>query len=211
MDIPELIREFRKVLTENYEPVSKETDAVVMHYSSPDYLLTEEKKTLENEARIDLSIHVVKQVTAERMEKKIDDIFPEDIIERGPFLVINSESEQFPFLQKIVEDRKFPKEKFFLQDCGKIGVGNTKTQSEAINDDSRCKDFKHLVLVTSAYHVPRVGKTAQKNLDDKRFTFEVRGVSLSLFPIDVFKKTREEIKRILKYQEKGDIAGPKEL
>jgi len=101
--------------------------------------------------------------------------------------------------------RELPAGYACFQDCGKRGEANTLTQFRAINSDPRMKDLKSLVFVTDTYHIPRVLRTAGKNLpEDVRFVVSSdRENDWKLN--NTFLRVAGEISRIIRYAEKGDI------
>jgi hypothetical protein len=84
---------------------------------------------------------------------------------------------------------------------------NTKTQFEAVEPFAR--HWYHMTFVTSWYHVPRVARTATKQLPRGRNVparFSVVGVPQSVFSVPVCRTVRGEAERILRYANKGDIS-----
>jgi uncharacterized SAM-binding protein YcdF (DUF218 family) len=140
-----------------------------------------------------------------RTGKSIEDITTEDIITHGPPLILNGETEQLPMMREVALSLDFPQEKIEELDCGKRGVGNTKTQFTALDTDPRFTENKHWTFVSTGYHVPRVARTAISNIDEHR-EFDVIGVPLEQHSYDVYRKVRGEVKRIILYAKKGDIA-----
>ncbi|HMS22719.1 MAG TPA: hypothetical protein PKA38_03035 [Candidatus Levybacteria bacterium] len=86
------------------------------------------------------------------------------------------------------------------------GVANTKTQFNSINSDPSLKDASHITIITSDYHVPRVKRTAVKNLRNN-ISFDVLPApQLEHDPYNVYPKVMGEVRRIIKYSNKGDIS-----
>lgn len=204
--IHSLINEFRDQLTKDGYAIPKETDGVVALSAPPekreDGFL---EKTEENIARIDFAIQAVKQVTAERLGKDMSEITLEDMITDGPPLIINGETEQLPMMREVAREHGFPEERILELDCGPRGIGNTKTQFTVLDADPRFAENKHWTFVSTGYHVPRVARTAATNIATER-NFDVIGVPLDQHPYDVYRKVRGEVKRIVAYSAKGDIA-----
>lgn len=201
-----LIGEFREQLTKGGYEIPKETDGVVALSAPPEKL--EDRfleKTDENVARIDFAIQAITEVTAERTGKPLEDITAEDIITHGPPLVLNGETEQLPMMREVALSLDFPQAKIEELDCGKRGIGNTKTQFTTLDTDPRFADNKHWTFVSTGYHVPRVARTAMTNISTER-DFDVIGVPLEQHSYDVYRKVRGEVKRIVAYSAKGDIA-----
>lgn len=204
--IHQLIAEFRDHLTKDGYEVPVKTDGVVA-LSAPFEKRGEEiiEKSDENVARIEYSIQAIKDTTAKRLGKKVEEVTESDLISQGPPLILNGETEQLPMMHEVALEQDFPEEKIQLVDCGPRGVGNTKTQFTTMDQDPTNVDKKHWTFVSSSYHVPRVARTAMVNLDEKR-EFDVIGVPLDRIPCDVYRKIRGVVKRILTYSEKGDIS-----
>lgn len=204
--IHELIAEFREQLTKEGYQIPIATDGIVALSAAPSQGENEVyEKTDETSARIEYAIQAIKDVTAKRIGKTVDDVSESDIIEHGPPLFLNGEIEQLPPMKEIAISSGFPEEKIQLVDCGQVGSANTQTQFAAMEENPAYKDIKHWTLVTSSYHVPRVARTALKNLRVDR-KFDVIGVPLEDFQYDVYRKVRGEVKRIINYSAKGDIS-----
>ncbi|HLC99825.1 MAG TPA: hypothetical protein VJC11_02585 [Patescibacteria group bacterium] len=205
-DIHRLIQEFRDHLAAKKYEAPTETGGVVV-LSAPQELRDNEvvEKTDENVARIEYSIDLVKQITAKKAGKPLEEVTSQDIIAFGPPLILNGETEQLPMMQEVARESGFPEEKVQLLNSGDRGKSNTKTQFERINDDPRYQNTKHFIFVSTSYHIPRVTRTADKNLD-QNVNFEVIGVPLDTFDYNVYRKVRGEVKRILSYSERGDVS-----
>lgn len=204
-DVHKMIKEFRDHLTtEKYEPPT-ETSGVVVLSAPPEKRDNEViEKTPENVARIEYGIEMIKQVVAKKSKKPIEEITNEDIIKYAPPLILNGETEQLPAMSEMAAEAEFPKEKIQLLNSGDRGLSNTKTQFEKMNDDKRFQTAKHFTYITTSYHIPRVTRTADQNLNPD-INFEVIGIPLKEFKYDIYRKVRGEVKRILKYSEKGDM------
>lgn len=203
-DIHELILEFRQELTKNNYEVPVNTDGVVCLT----YLDEKEGKKIiennpENIARLKFSLDIIKRITAQKINKSIDQITAEDLAEHGPDLIINGEDELIPVMAGMAIEEGFPENKIKSVYCGPAGTVNTKTQCDMLNNIS-VNEAKHLTMISSSYHSPRVARTADKNL--KNIEFDVIGVPFQDLQYNVFRKVRGELKRILEYREKGDIS-----
>ena len=201
-----IINEFRdKLNEENYSP-PEHTEGVVALSAPHEVKENGEviEKTPENIARVKHAIDIVKQIASNKLGTTIEKLTPSDIINNGPPLILNGETEQLSSMKQVAVEENFPMEHIQLMNCGDRGIANTKTQFEIMDSDNRFSNTKHLTLVTSSYHVPRVARTADKNLDTEK-EFEVIGTPFEDFEYNIFRKTKGEIKRILTYSEKKDI------
>jgi uncharacterized SAM-binding protein YcdF (DUF218 family) len=97
-----------------------------------------------------------------------------------------------------------PKENCFFQDCGKFGITNTKIQFETLASDPLTKDCKNLAIVTSAYHIPRVKRTAGKYLQSETKFIVVANIE-DWKTYNSFLMVMDEIEKIVKYSVKRDI------
>lgn len=119
-------------------------------------------------------------------------------------LILNGETEQLQMMEDVASqylDRRFLR----LVDCGKRGDANTATQFDAMDD----MGLSHLAAVTSDYHVARVILTAMKRLPKVRV--DVVGVPFEDCRFDLAGTMTGEIRRILDYADRGDIASEWEL
>lgn len=176
--------EFRSLGWQASHPSS--ADAIVVLSAPPTARETDRdkrEKNSENRARVDYALELAQKLGVTK-------------------LMLNGDSEQIEPMKEIVGDR-FPTEGIVLVDAGSRKTANTKTQFEAINQALPVS--QSIVLTSSLYHVPRAGRTANKNLrPDIRYT--VVGVPFSQYPFNVFEKVRGEVNRILIYEAKGDIS-----
>lgn len=206
-----LIEEFRALLEAKEYDLPKNSDHIVV-LSAP--ALPEFKanpvgheENSENEARIRIGVEIFQQIAADRAGKPIEDLTEEDYKNPSlPMFVLSGEPERLPSMEETALHMGIPKEKVYLSDCGALGICNTKTQFEEIAKDKNLSDAKQIAIVSSAYHIPRVARTASSELADG-VDFDAIGVSMKDFPFDVYKKVRGEIKRIVHYSNKGDIKG----
>ena len=214
IDRHKLIKEeFRSILssqenlnTDAIEAI-KQTDAIVALSAAPIKEANGEiiEDSPENVARVDVSIELIYEVTARRLNKSISDLTDEDVVKHGPHLVLDGETEQLNAMMEIAKSAGFPG-KIVGLDCGKRGEANTKTQFQAINTDLRFANTNHLTFVTSDYHIPRVSRTAAAQLTP-RIYFDVIAVPHDRYhEYDVYKTVKGEVERIVKYSQTGDIA-----
>lgn len=203
LDKHQLVTEFRKMLTDPIYSIPENTQGIVVLSASP---LTDSDGTVikedspDNVARIVVGIELARKVAASRSNSPIE----EANLLNAPPLILNGETEQLPMMEKVARQHGYPIEMIELVDCGKRGIGNTKTQFEVMNTDERFKDLKHLTFVTASYHALRTERTADKQLDPDK-NFEVIPVSPADFPFSIF-MLRGEIRRMMHYSQKGDIS-----
>lgn len=199
-----LMREFRDMMSEEYIP-NVNTDRIVVLSAPP--LKDGERiieRSPENVARIEYSVHLVKKIVAEKCQKPLNDVTTEEILQYGPNLVLNGETEQLPTMLEVAMELGFPKEKIEEINSGNRGISNTKTQFEEMEKDERYNLLPHMTFVTSAWHQPRVLRTGQKNFANQNF--DVIGLPYKKYPFNVLKYVKGEVKKIHKYSQAGDIA-----
>jgi uncharacterized SAM-binding protein YcdF (DUF218 family) len=200
--------EFRSVLTQPEHEAVINTDAVVV-LSGQEFMMRgdvidpEHPENIENIARLKMGIEVVREVTADRIGKRAKDIEDDDIRSHGPELVLDGTTEQLPIMEELVSGFAFPMDKATKVDCGSVGVGNTKTQIEVAREYTAAQGSPHVTFISSAYHVPRIKRTAKAGLDDA-VPFDVVHVPNSVIATTQG-QVRGEVLRIIKYAEKGDI------
>lgn len=203
--VRQIVQEFRQELTTHEYKLPPTTEAVVVLSAAPEIIDGEEvQESRENVVRIEMAIEVIKQFTAKKLEKSIEEVTIEDCLEFGPPLVLNCGHTQIKAMQDVAERLGYPKEKTVWENCGLPTGVNTKTNFQAMADNPRWQTAEHLTYVTNAYHVPRVARTAAATLP-KTINAEIIGVPMTRHPIDVFRKVRGEVKRIITYSDKGDI------
>lgn len=144
------------------------------------------------------------ELDARRREKNPENVarivFGISLLEQNPGqaeLVLNGETEQLPFMQEAAQDGGHSD--FYLVNSGDRGKSNTLTQFREFANSSRFEELTPTVIITSAYHIPRVARTAARHLP--RGSFWVAGA-----PINMFAATGQHIigeqKRILAYAPK---------
>ena len=215
----EVLSEFRsiyKIEKEKKQPkINAKTNAVVVFSGHGIY--DEKGKTItwispENIVRIGYGIEVAKKVLSIRLNKET--ITSRDIINSGLKLFLSGESNkqedinrnQLDDMKRIAQDYNFPAENIHLQDCLINGQGNTKTQIETINKDPRMKNYTHITIVTSDYHVPRTERTALKNIRPKLKFHVLAAPQQEHEHYNVYPKVMGEIRRIAKYAKQGDLS-----
>jgi uncharacterized SAM-binding protein YcdF (DUF218 family) len=119
-------------------------------------------------------------------------------------LIFSGVSEEREEKLALMEQLDVPKSLIRFQDCGKLGITNTKTQFETLVADPLTKDLKNLIIVTSTYHIPRVKRTAGKLLPMKT-RFVVVGNHEDWKIHNSFLMIMDEVRRIIEYSAKGDI------
>lgn len=203
LDRHTLVQEYRRVLGSREHHLPLDTQAVVVLSGPPEKdsngnMIRE--YSLETITRIAFAIDLVRRIAAAKSGSPIE----ETSIEQGPLLVLNGLTDQLLAMEHIALQSAIPREMIELVDCGKRGLGNTKTQCEAMRTDPRFKDFKHVTFVTTGYHVPRVERTAEKQIP-KDVQYDVIPVPYEKFHFNKF-LIRGEIRKIQEYAQKGDIA-----
>ncbi len=188
----------------NYVPHREVGHVVVL--SAPHTILPMNKvleANDENQARVVHAMSVIEAAVSVNLVCKVTDVTHEQMLAQGVRLCLNGETEQLPALVEMACWAGCPAELIDLVDSGLRGESHTKNQFEKMRDDRRYADG-NLVIVTSGYHVPRVRRTA-KNLLGKSSYWEVAGVPFDYYPWTTATED-DEVKRILAYVEKGDIA-----
>jgi len=200
-----LFEEFRKILKQpDYEPVPATQAVVVLsgRYDRDESGQVTREDTEENIARIAFGVEVVRKIASLRSGKPPEEASFTD----GPPLVLNGETEQLIMMERVALSCGIPPEMIELVDCGARGVGNTRTQFEVMRADQRLAGLRNLLFITSGYHIPRVERTAEKQLPPEDLykviapPYGYKGHNFKMFTI------KGEIKRILTYSRKGDIA-----
>src|SRR3989344_4630269 len=204
-------KEFRNIFESSEYTLPENTKAIMILSAPPnekgENFSDEKEGSPENVARIKLAIEVYKRIAAKKLGKDIKQLTDEDLrSEILPFIILNGETEQLPMMRKVaVDEFHFPLEKLQEMDCGRRGVANTKTQFEKFELDPHLSKLPHIALITNAYYAPRVVRTASANLSADT-DFDVIGVPLKDLKFNVFRKTRGEVKKIIRYAEKGDMS-----
>lgn len=198
--------EFRQIL-ENEQLVPKETDGVMVLSAPPSKVEMEvvaREQNPENRARITFGINVIKQIVSEKTGKSIQDLTIEDL-QSGPLLLLNGDSEQIDPMKELALERDFPADRIVLLNAGSRLTANTKTQFEAVNTEKKLAGAKHITIITTRYHVPRVVRTADKNVRPD-LDLTVLGVPFNTYGFNVASKAKGEIKKIIDYAKKGDVS-----
>jgi hypothetical protein len=203
--------EFRGIMvSDNYE--MPENTAGVVILSAQEYVgITGEPIdytigfNLENKLRIESGIDIIKKSISKKLNKNIENVNKNDIILHSPELILDGTTEQLPFMKQTIIDLGFPLEKVKEIDCGKKGIGNTKTQFEAVNSYYSGKNPGHVTFISTGYHIPRVSRTGNTNFS-KNIPFDVVSIPNEKYPLSVFRYVRGEVNKIDQYSKKGDIS-----
>lgn len=200
--------EFRTMLTSERADLQYDTDGIVV--LSAGTITVAEGKAVEpgdpqNRQRIEYGIEIVNRIVAHKAKKALEAITTDDIEQYAPPLVLSGLAEQFEGMTKIAEEHHFPESKVILLDCTIDGVGNTKTQFTIMNEHPMFREAKHLSFVSSDYHIPRMARTAEKNLKPE-IGFDVIQVPHDRSSYNVFRAVKREVRRIKIYAGRGDIA-----
>jgi hypothetical protein len=198
-----LIEEFREVLLRLERPLPVETDAIMVLAIRPDqdedgYVARHD--TPENRARIGAGVDLALAIEAARWERASAGAR----LPAAPLLILNGEDEQFPMMIDVALEFGARPDRLLSVACGPLGRANTRTQFEVLHAMPWLADIQHLTIITTAYHVPRVRRTARANLPEQ-VQFEVLPAPYAAYPFNLF-KIRSEIARIRQYAARGDIA-----
>lgn len=120
-------------------------------------------------------------------------------------IIFSGVTEKREEILSLLERLSSSKSLIHFQDCGKIGTANTKTQFEILITSPLTKDLRRLVIITSAWHIPRVKRTAAKFLPPET-EFVVMGNPDGSDDCDSFALVMDEIRKIIEYSAKGDIS-----
>lgn len=171
--------EFEKVKKEKNPKITKDFEAVV--------ILSGESGDPANPTNLD--------DTEERTQAGIEIFKKIKKLGSNPTLILNGTDAQNGLMEKNAKKEKVDN----LQLIKNLPVPNisTLTQFQGLKN----KFFKKIVIVTHAYHGPRVKKYAKKYLP--------KNCRYQLFLLDRDKISqnliREEIEKILRYSQKGDL------
>lgn len=209
--VNDLIQEFRRSLREQRYGMPLQTNGVMVLSAPPSLefkgdtkeMIAKREKNPENMARIKFGIEIIKQIVSQKLLKPISELTPNEI-RSGPPLILNGEKEQIEPMKEVALAEGFPEDRIILINCGDRGIGNTKMQFLETAKDPILGKSKHLMLITSSYHTPRLARTAAANLPEN-MNLEIAGVPFKEFSYDIYRKVRGEVKRIVAYSAKGDI------
>jgi hypothetical protein len=182
--------------------------------SGPEITLEEKGATgvvNENRSRLVTGFRVVREVTAKRLNKNIEDVTTDDIKDSGPKIFFNgyeSHNDYFRELQKgdtLESVYHFPKEGIIVAPVG-TNIQHTGTQFETFPEEL-LKDKRKVILVSSARHLPRIKRYI--GLDNPLHKVSDRIILYPASPIQFpLGATKREVSNIETYQEKGIL--PKE-
>ena len=201
-----LIEEFRSVLNLQRR-WSNFTDGIVVLDYFEDRHGTDFKTLVlnpENLSRIDCAVRIYYAIALEKYAKQKKDLTTKDL-ESTPLLptfFLNALRDALPILKEYTQRQGIPEKQIAFMDNGKLNQGNTKTQCEIVCSNP---NLRHVVLVSQSYHVPRLKRTVAAVFPED-MGYKIIGVPLSDMPYNVYRKVRGEIKRIIAYSAKGDIA-----
>lgn len=214
-----LIAEFRKIYSEEAtgtpEKIDYNANAVITLSGHGIYDTKGKAVTWvspENIVRIGYSIDIIKKIVAHRLNKQ--SVTNEDIEKSNVLLFLNGESAeqediyraQLDDMERIALAYNFPKDHIRKQDCVEDGKANTLTQFHSINKDPRLGRTDTVIFITSDYHVPRAKRAAVKNLRAGLQFSVLAAPQHEYSSYDIYPKVMGEVRRIIKYSQKGDIA-----
>jgi hypothetical protein len=208
----QVVAELRERQTETYKP-SGDIDLVWVSSghgtvtTPPDSGLY--KGFPKDREKVEAGIEIVKQITALRMGKEVDEVTKTDIATHGPILFYNGEEEgqgsyhQNEDLRKWMEDPDFPlpKEGVVVKTLEEIYTpSQVKSLAEYLQLNS---GIKKIAVVTHAPHSRRMGRYLKRHQElFQDIEFEEACVPERDVPVGaVF----GEIKRIEAYAIKGDL------
>lgn len=204
--------EFTRVLRRSEYPsrLSSFTQAVIVLSAPPDLSqdsYERREETEEHRERMRLGVKSWKRIIR-TIKNKGRPLSWDPHDKQLPLFVVDGETEQLPAMLHMAMELKLDQDQIWQVDCGARGVANTKTQFIVLENHpflSTC--CSHLTIITSAYHMPRVMRTASKQLPS--FTqFQVIGVPMSRLGWDKQvegAKVTGEIERILRYIEQDGL------
>lgn len=172
---------------------------------------------LQDLERIQYGINAIRAVTANRLGKKPEEVTQEDIAHFGPPLFYNGESMspdihpvigKYPHIEHLLEWAQLPDFPLPLSHLviSAIGTGNTPDQIFNIAEYLReHQDICKIVVVTHAPHSRRVSRYLQQyiHLFGRHVEFYEYAVPEREIPVAA---VISEVARIVRYEEKGDLA-----
>ncbi len=196
--IHELVDEYRQVLFSPEVALPVQTNAVVV-------LSHSYEDSIENQARTNLGIELVKKITAERLGKTVEELSDDDL-RQGPVLMINGLPDQNQAMAERAMAQGLPDDTLAFVPNPAEGA-NTKTQFELIPPEF-LEPGKHLTIISSDYHGPRVVRYADKLLPQEvKFDFYGLPYPDAYKDFQTLSKTvKGEVKRIIKYSNQGDLS-----
>ncbi|MSR76145.1 MAG: hypothetical protein EXS68_00960 [Candidatus Ryanbacteria bacterium] len=194
----DLLREFASaIIGPQFHP--HRTDAViVLDYFDPQSTGDMEARirNLENVERVRFAAEIWHHV-ADKARKKQCPV---------PIFCLNGLTLALPHLKELAETNGIPHHRIHLLDNGAVGEGNTLTQLKLVANDPAIGRAKHVTIVSSSYHLPRIRRTANTCLPpDVKMWHSIFGVPFERIPFDVA-TVQAEINRIIVYSDKGDIS-----
>lgn len=181
LHLEELLLEYKSAYEEAYS-IPTDADAIII--LSADGLQTEEIETI---SRINYAVRIYRKIFSSNIP-----------------VIFNGVTEEKEICLRLMVNRGVNKDFAQFQDCGIRGVANTLTQFEAVRSDSRTANAKSIIFVTDTYHIPRVVRTAGKQLPlDVKFC--VTSDQNDWVHNNTFLRIMGEIDRIYRYADKGDI------
>ncbi|MEK7630461.1 MAG: hypothetical protein AAB417_00300 [Patescibacteria group bacterium] len=196
-----LLREFAYTITEP-QFLPHRTDAVIiLDYFNPRSTgdMAFRVRNRENLARVRFGARIWHYV-ADKAKKEQQRLPP------IPFFYLVGLTLALPHLRQMALSEGIPDYIIRLLDNDAVGIGNTLTQLQLVASDPTLKRAKHITIVSSSYHVPRIRRTAATCLPpDAQMWHAILGVPFEELPFDIT-MVKAEIDRIIAYSDKGDIA-----
>mgnify|MGYP001563846628 CR=1 FL=1 len=184
-----MFKDFRSTLTEEFFTLFRsppvvprgDTDAIVV-------LSHDGGRTIENVIRIEYAALVHRMLSSWRGS--------------GPLFVLNGTVEQLGPMKAMAVEQGIHTPG--LLNCGTIETGNTLTQVIAIKEEQYLSRCKSVLVVSSAYHVPRLRRTLSRHLPPS-IEYAVTGAPGDCYTYNGIQMMSGEIDRIVRYAERGDI------
>ncbi len=164
---------------------------------------------------IEMGFAAARDITASRLGKAPQEVTFEDIEAHGPTVYYNGEGEetagtnytQNRHLREAMQrpDFPFPTSKLVI---GEIDVANTPAQARDFADYLRATGSSKVAVVSLAPHAPRVSRYIQKEVEGDNISRDVEFYGVPVLPaVDVAGTGVREVRKIVQYHAKGDLAG----
>jgi spore coat polysaccharide biosynthesis protein SpsF len=187
-----VLQQIKKIVNQK-NPESKGDWDLIMVLSGGEESIENISKGKRNEDkdRLETAIKIAKEVLAKRLKK--------DVLSESPTIYYNGSNEQNDNLKKIIkkgflQSHNFPKEKMIISE--NLYINNTEDQFSKM-PPLFLKGKRKIVIVTSAYHIPRVEKYVKRH--EKKFDRKKIVLYASMPKFFEPEKSKEEAEKIFKY------------
>lgn len=211
-----IIEEMRD-LSENLPIPSVDWDGVYV-FSGPEISLNEdpadklshkpEKSYNQTKQRLLTGFDVVREVTALRLKKKIEEVTSQDIEKSGPAIYFDGYKAHNELFRKLKSDNKFSQDFDFPDDKLIVSEGETlHTGQQITNIPSEIipKGEGKIVFISDLYHIPRIKRYIGSKHDVKNIPKE----KIVFYPSQPqhipIRRAFREAKVIHKYKKSGDL------